>query len=135
MLFATLTVVACRKEEQEVTVTTQEINMSLKQNEAYTFALPTGKCNYKITTDAAQASVSLISKDANGNNIYSYTPKLNYIGSDNVSLSNKKEGECHSEHHHPHLGLPKQHCNENEHHEKTINNINIHFVIADASSR
>jgi len=135
---ATASITSCKKEEQEKAAITQPYNIVLKANEAYTFTLPKNKRNdaYEFTTAAAHASISEIGTDASGNPMYSYTPELNYVGSDQVVLSNDYEREEHA-HKPPHKPLlplgpkPKGDCNggEEDHYIVTIN-----FVVEQGST-
>jgi hypothetical protein len=83
-------ITSCRKEEKYSPPVVQNITANLKVNESYTFTLPStdSKHPYTITTAAQHSSISLLNKGGNGNDIYQYTPALNYSGSDFVSIAN-----------------------------------------------
>ena len=80
--------------------TTQTVNASISENAGYSYTLPaasTGSVS-QITTSALHSSASAITTDANGNNVYNYTPAVNYSGTDVVVITTKTEeqhGGCH----------------------------------------
>lgn len=77
---------SCEKENDEEPIIEQTINVQLKQNESYTFTLPKNEKDHPYTFDlqASHYSVSKITHDASMNRTYSYTPELNYSGTDVV---------------------------------------------------
>ncbi len=85
---------SCKKEHHPPVPVTTDLNITLKQNEAYTFTLPANPTPipYKITSQAGHYSISEVSKDASGNTVYLYTPALNYTGTDKVSVADTKDG-------------------------------------------
>ena len=115
---------SCRKKEGPPKPAIQEtINVQLKVNEVYTFVLPENKRDddYQISTNAAHAKISQLGKDASGNQIYQYTPVLDFAGTDQVIVSNDEE----LREHHDHQGPPPHGgCNkggEEDHYIVTIN--------------
>ncbi len=93
---------SCRKTAPPVVEpTTTNINAQLKENQTYQFTLPANTTivngkqqSYNITAPASHSSISLITTDASGNMVYQYTPGLNYIGSDFVTISNVPQQMC-----------------------------------------
>jgi hypothetical protein len=98
VLMAITSFQACKKEDAAVTenTTVTDLSITLEQNESYQFTLPanTAKKQYQITTTAKNASISLIAEDANGNSIYQYTPTLDFVGTDNVTVDNTIDTDC-----------------------------------------
>jgi hypothetical protein len=84
---------SCKKDEIEKAPITQTVSAQLKANESYTFTLTknTRDDEYRFVTQAQHAKVSSLGVDAAGNRIYSYTPELNYVGTDQVIVSNDWE--------------------------------------------
>jgi len=125
---------SCKKEKQPQPPITTNLNITLKQNQAYTFTMPANgtPLPYKITSQAAHYSISTVGKDANGNEVYQYTPELNYTGTDKVTINNLKEegGSCGNGGPHPHGGPCGGH-HGNDHDEDDIqpNIVNISFNI------
>jgi hypothetical protein len=144
ILVASLTVIAmlgitsCKKEKMEKDAIAQTYTIALKANEVYTFTLPTNTRNdaYQFTTNATHASVSQIGKDADGNSIYTYTPALDYVGTDEVVLSNDQERAEHGNHPSkpkPALGVhPQGDCNGGGEEDHYI--VTIHFVVDAATA-
>lgn len=115
---------SCRKKEEPKPAIQKTINAQLKPNEAYTFVLPENKRDddYEIRTNASHAKISLLGKDASGNQIYQYTPVLDFTGTDQVIVSNDEELREHHDHHGPpppHGGCGKG--GEEDHYIVTIN--------------
>jgi hypothetical protein len=141
LMLTCLTVFESCKKSEDTAIATNETSVAieLKANQTYTYNLPavTGKQRYKITQASSKNASTAIVADASGNMQLVYTPALNYIGSDAVSLSTAPSDSCqgnrppHPEHkgeHHSKLKLPLQH----KHHKKdkaTENNILINFNI------
>ncbi len=93
---------SCKKMgmEEKPVIITQTVNTSIIENASYTFALPATNKNSvtRISTLAAHSAVSTIDIDANGNNVYQYTPTTNYTGTDVVVITTQ-EAEEHGGHH------------------------------------
>lgn len=91
----TIGIQSCKKEEAPKPPVTETYNVSLKVNEAYTFTLPESKPDdaYEITNQSTHYSISEVGKNAEGKSIYQYTPAPGYTGTDQVVLSNLKEGQ------------------------------------------
>lgn len=82
---ATLAFTSCKKSE---TLLKPTYTNELVANQTYVFTLPTNTNDaFEITTNPAHASINLLGQDANGANIYTYTPVLNYVGADQVVIS------------------------------------------------
>ena len=136
VIFST-TFQSCRKEEAPPAPVTTNINVSLKQNEAYTFTLPANKSKtpYKITSQASHFAISTVGKDASGNDIYQYTPEQNFMGNDVVTVADTEEHkEC--GHHHPHMGLRvhHHHGDDNDADDVAPNIVNITFAVGVSSA-
>lgn len=121
--FLAVGMTACEKGEEMEEAISQNVPVSLRMNESYTFTLPENLRDdkYEITSPAAHASISLVGVDAQGNQIYQYTPEENYVGTDRVILSNDQEREERGEHppHPPKGHRPKNkpgNCGEKEDH-------------------
>jgi hypothetical protein len=88
----TLSSQSCRKEQDQQTSVTKEINVSLKTNESWSYQVPqTGDADdiIQITKQAMHSSESKISPIANSENtLFEYTPALNYTGTDLVQVTN-----------------------------------------------
>jgi hypothetical protein len=84
---------SCTKEENHKPPITTTVNKDIADNESFTFILPHNSSEnlYKSVRQAQHASVSLVSIDAAGNDIYQYTPALDYNGSDRVVVANEEE--------------------------------------------
>ena len=97
-LFAITGFQSCKKDDVTVTTktTVTDLAITLNQNESYQFILPanTTKQPYQITTAASNSSISLVNVDANGNELYSYTPALDYTGTDKVTVENITDTTC-----------------------------------------
>ncbi len=127
---------SCKKEEHHQPPVVTNLNIALTQNEAYAFTLPanTTPKPYRISNQAGHYTISFVSKDATGNEIYQYTPALNYNGTDKVTVENTKEGApdhgngggCN--HHQGHGG------HDDDDDEVQANIVNINFTIGTATS-
>ncbi len=81
---------ACRKDENGVTIT-KVINIEINANNSYTFDVPhAGDADdlMQITKQASHFLKSQITPSSNGNVAFAYTPELNYVGTDEVLISN-----------------------------------------------
>lgn len=121
--FLVVGMTSCDKEEEMEEAITQNLEVKLMMNEDYTFTLPENLRDdkYEITSPAAHASISIVGLDAQGNQIYQYTPEENYTGTDLVVLSNDQEREEHGNRppHPPkgfHLRKKPGNCGEKEDH-------------------
>lgn len=121
--FLVVGMTACEKGEEMEEAITQNVQVTLRMNEDYTFTLPENLRDdkYEITSPATHASVSVVGVDAQGNQIYQYTPEENYVGTDMVILSNDQEREEQVEHpsHPPKGHRPKNkpgNCGDKEDH-------------------
>ena len=131
---------SCKKGEKEPQepkpAIEQNFDAKLSANQTYTFALPKNlrDDHYEIISEAQHFSLSELSENANGDRIYTYKPAADYVGTDQVILSNDWEREEHAGklEHHKHRLLPpppgaKRHhkkCDkggEEEHYIVTIN--------------
>lgn len=135
---------SCNKndmQEVEKAAITQTVDAQLKANESYTFTLTKNLRNdeYRFVTQASHASVSSLGVDASGNRIYKYTPALNYVGTDQVVVSNDWEKDGAHPHNDTCTGPPPQgnppphngNCDkgEEDHYIVTIN-----FTVTDAQT-
>ena len=89
---------SCCKRDMQPSVSkpvTTNVNTTLKENQSYQFSIPvaTNGQPFNIVTQATHSSVSYINTDVSGNNIYQYTPAVNYTGEDFVSISNNSLNE------------------------------------------
>ncbi len=113
---ATFALTSCNRDHTEEPAIEQTIKVQLATNEAYTFVLPKNKRDdvYEFTTQASHYSISTIGKNASGEQIYQYTPALNYSGTDQVIVSNDWE----KDEEHPQIcdpqGPPPGQCGANE---------------------
>ena len=134
---------SCKKEHNHQPPTVTNLNVTLKQNETYTFTLPanTTPKPYRITSQAGHYTVSLASKDASGNETYQYTPALNYTGTDKVTVEDTKAEGCNggnppppqnggscSGGHHGHCG------DDGDEDDVKANIVNINFIISGSNS-
>jgi hypothetical protein len=124
-----------REPEQPKPAIQQSYDAKLVANQTYTFALPKNlrDDHYEILSEAQHFSLSQVTENANGDYIYTYKPAADYVGADQVILSNDWEREEmpeHKEHHKHHLLPPpggrKHHGNcekkgEEDHYIITIN--------------
>lgn len=94
---------SCKKEETPKEAIKQTINVSLKNTESYSFILPENLRDdkYEITTSAGHSSISQVSINSEGKQIYKYTPATGYVGNEQVVISNDQEREEFGSHHHP----------------------------------
>jgi hypothetical protein len=121
--FLVVGMTSCEKGEEMEEAITQNLEVKLMMNEDYTFTLPENLRDdkYEIVSPATHASISLVGLDAQGNQIYQYTPEENYSGTDLVVLSNDqvREEQCNRPPH-PRKGLHLRkkpgNCEEKEEH-------------------
>jgi hypothetical protein len=96
----TFALTSCNRDHNEEPAIEQTLKVQLAQNEAYTFVLPENlrKDAYEFTTQALHYSISTLSKNSSGEQIYQYTPALDYVGTDQVVVTNDHEkNEDHSQ--------------------------------------
>ncbi len=75
---------SCSKSEEYQNVAMAH---TINQNESYTFELPATDDPYKVTTEAKNATISMIGLSVDGNPIYNYTPSLDFVGTDLIVLT------------------------------------------------
>lgn len=75
---------SCSKTEEYQNVA---LAQTIDQNQSFTFELPITDDPYKVTTEAKNASISLIGVSATGNPIYTYTPSIDFVGADQIVLT------------------------------------------------
>jgi hypothetical protein len=84
---------SCKKcdRDQQNQALTQTVTASINENTSYTFEVPASNNHnpFQIATQATNFKVSQIATTATGSVVYQYTPTLNYVGSDQVILSNE----------------------------------------------
>lgn len=113
---------SCKKETMPKDAITQTLNVNLTLNENYTFKLPKNLRDdaYEITSQANHSKISQVGLNVNGEQVYQYTPMLNYTGNDQVIVSNDEErNEQHNQPSGPHQGDCKN--AEEDHYIITIN--------------
>lgn len=81
---------SCSKSEEIQNVA---LAQTINQNQSYTFELPVTDDPYKVTTEAKNASISLIGIGTNGNPVYNYTPNLDFVGTDQIVLTTEDHKE------------------------------------------
>jgi hypothetical protein len=84
---------SCNKEmlDKEGTLIQQTELAKIKANETYTFVLPANVTDddpFQITRQAANFTVSELGKNADSQEIYTYTPAVDFVGTDTVVISN-----------------------------------------------
>lgn len=133
---------SCKKSEDTAAAPVEtSLAVELKANQSYTYTLPatTGKQTYRIIKSSSHGATTTITADAAGNMQLVYTPALNYVGTDAVSLSTMPPDSCHGNRpphpdhqgeHHPKLRLPIPHKHKCDKQDKPQeNNILINFNI------
>ena|SRR5687768_10533966 len=128
VLFVALT--SCNKSEQ--TVIAKMITVQLEPNQEYSFVLPESiqRDAYAFIQQASHFNISMIDKNASGEQFYHYLPALDYRGTDQVILSdapNQGEPQCGFG-----MGQGNGPCGtkpQDEHHRITVN-----FVIGAANA-
>ncbi len=117
-VFMMLSVVAiflasCNKKTE--TLLTPSYTYHIKANETYTFTLPTNTDDeFVITTNPTHALVNVLGLDSAGNKIYTYTPILDYTGTDHVVLSTVEETHTGKKPHGPNRPKGTCHAEEND---------------------
>lgn len=118
---------SCKKRPMPKEAIKQTIDVSLKENESYTFSLPKNLRDdpYEVVIQAKHYNISEVGSNTSGERVYLYTPTAGYTGSDQVVLSNDQEREEGKDHPAgPPKGGPKKgDCNgeEEDHYIITIN--------------
>lgn len=93
LITSTLFISSCMREDlpqkDEPIIERTTINVELKKNQSYTYSVPQNLSDdpYQITEQAKHASKSELSTTL----IYTYTPALNYVGTDQVIIANVEE--------------------------------------------
>jgi hypothetical protein len=89
----TFALTSCNRDHDQEAAIEQTLQVELAQNQSYTYSLPENlrKDAYEFTTQASHYSVSTLGKNSAGNQIYQYTPALDYVGTDQVVVSNDHE--------------------------------------------
>lgn len=105
--FITLSLSSCNKGDSTPLIQ-QKYTVQLAENEDYVFVLPESirHDEYKFTTQASHYSISILGKNSKGDQIYQYTPMVNYMGVDRVVVNNGKD-----ETQHPQCG-PNGNCQQ-----------------------
>lgn len=88
---------SCKKSEETAVAATQTtVSFALKPNQSYTYTLPVtdGKQTYRIVQASLNNATTALTVDASGNMQLVYTPALNYVGTDLVTLSNAPADTC-----------------------------------------
>ena len=114
---------SCKKETKSGTPIVSNLNITIKQNETYTYTMPVNSAStaYRITTPASHYTMSLVCKNSCGAYIYQYTPSINYCGNDFVCIDNTgNNGGC-------------MNGNNNNNGEQSTA-VNIHFTIGNCNS-
>jgi hypothetical protein len=80
----------CDRDQMQNQALTQTVTASIDENTSYTFEVPASNNHnpFQIATQAANFKVSQISTTASGGAVYQYTPALNFVGNDQVALTN-----------------------------------------------
>lgn len=125
---------SCKKERMQKDAIKETINVNLKTDENYTFTLPKNLRDdpYEITTQAKHASISEVGVNASGERVYNYKPTSDYVGSDQVIVSNDQEREEHQNHSAgpPPPGGPKKGgCHKGKGEEEDHYIITINFIV------
>lgn len=123
-----LSVVGCRKEDRNEVNTLKVIEVTLEQNEPYSYRVPKSESAdpYQLSKQASHFLRSDLTSDFDsGTLIYQYTPSKNYIGNDEVTLTSIEENQ-HGHHQKKGLGFGGG-CHEDE--SGTTHSINIRFTI------
>jgi hypothetical protein len=114
--------------DKKVLQETQSITVELLKNETYHYTLPQNQSDdaYQVTRQASHFSVS----ELGANEIYTYKPALNYVGTDDVTIANVEEqhnnqGQCGNQQVHQN----NNGCGNNHHDSEIERTINIHFII------
>ncbi len=106
-----LTLQSCKKEKpiERAPIAITE-NVSLKINESYTFTMPANTSDdaFAISKQAEHFKISELGKNAEGKEVYLYTPAQDYKGTDQVVMANPEEEHHGGEHHggEHHAGTP-----------------------------
>ena len=93
-LLSTQSCMKCDRDEHRAPVVTkQTVDASVNENTAYSYTLPAmpGGSTSQITVAPAHAGSSVVTTDANGNNVYQYTPATNYAGADVVVITTQSD--------------------------------------------
>ncbi len=95
-----LMTVSCKKEDhQDKAPIAIDINVTLKQNESYSYNLPLNKSDeaYKIIVDAQHASLSYFMTGCFSSTplSYFYLPAKDFAGLDKVVISNVEDEQAH----------------------------------------
>jgi hypothetical protein len=84
---------SCQKIDNEP-LKSQVLTIHLKVNESFTFTLPATEDDdeqFRVIGQANHFSQSSIVKSGSGEQVYKYTPALDYSGTDTVVLSNESD--------------------------------------------
>ena len=94
VIMISIGIYSCKKETNAQTPIVSNMNITLKQNESYTFNMPANNSSsaFRITTPASHYKMSLMCKNSCGGDIYQYTPALDYCGTDFVCIDNTGNG-------------------------------------------
>lgn len=133
VLFVALT--SCNKPAQ--TVVEKTITIQLNENQEYSFVLPESiqRDAYAFLQQASHYNISMIDKNASGEQFYHYLPALDYRGNDQVILSDAPDPSTNAQGE-PQCGFGMGQGNgpcgdkpQDDHHRITIN-----FVIGAANA-
>lgn len=138
LIFALVVITAlitssCKKEcDKHNHQTNQVFNITVNENTTYTYNLPSApqNGNYSISQQPNDYITSAIQTTPSSNAmIYSYTPALNFVGSDMVVLSTQNpqhSGGCNGNHN----GNCNNQCNHNgDHDNDDVSTITINFNV------
>jgi|GEM_PF-2509002 len=117
---------SCEKEDKE---NIQTINVTLLKNQSYVFDVPESKSGtaYSISTQASHYSVSQLDQPASGEQlVYTYTPAVDYTGTDYVMLSNGDDKNG---------GHKKGQCNWSDSESESGKKIRINFNVVETNSQ
>lgn len=125
-----LSLTGCNKHSEEPGAQSVTVDAQIAANETYTYTLPGDMASQspEIATQAGQFEKSQLASD---NSTYTYVPKANYTGTDQVVISVKEAGH-HGGKHRPHLfkiGKPKHGCKDKA---ERVKQVTINLTIGEA---
>ena len=109
LAFVAISLQSCKKHEHEGTVSYQTININLEANKNYQYSFGV-KSDVSITKQSQEFLVSEID-NSNESKFFSYTPKFNFVGIDEVQITVYQEE---LKHHHG-KGGHHGNCNSQSH--------------------
>ena len=80
---------SCKKEKETTEIKDRTVNATIKKNQSfqYTFGLIGIEDGLDISRQASHSDESMLSRDNSGKIIYSYQPRLDYTGTDQVEIT------------------------------------------------